>query len=122
MAEQWLKAIAVSEVPAQGFLALQLAGQPVLVGRANGRLFACRDRCPHAAAPLRQGRLSGAELQCARHGWTFDVLTGASVPGPTAFALGSLPLKVEGNMVLLGLEDTSQGSEGAGGAPLEPNK
>ena len=101
----FVEAIPLARVPAQGFVPVRVQETNILVGRAQGRLFACLDRCPHAAAPLSAGRLTGTELQCSRHGWTFDVSSGASIPGPTAFALTQIPVKSEGDLVLVELPE-----------------
>ena len=92
----WRSVIPLSEVPAQGVKGVEVAGESLLIGRMHGRLFAWRDRCPHAGAPLRTGRLCGEELQCARHGWLFNVATGCSIPDDPAFHLSAVPVKVEG--------------------------
>jgi nitrite reductase (NADH) small subunit len=84
-----------------------VAGHRLLIGRAQGSLFAYLDRCPHAGAPLSQGQLSGRRLRCARHGWTFDVLTGESLPEPSAFRLAAVPIKIEGAQVFARLESPS---------------
>ncbi|PHS28081.1 MAG: 2Fe-2S ferredoxin [Robiginitomaculum sp.] len=58
---------------------VQIAGQPVLIGRDNtGKVFALRDICPHRAMPLSRGRQIEAEdgqtqIECAYHGWRFGV-------------------------------------------------
>jgi len=93
--------LALSDLPTQGFKAVKIGEQPFLVGRAAGQLFACVDRCPHARTPLRIGKLSGEELTCARHGWIFNVLTGACVPDNPSFTLRTIPVKIEGSSVLL---------------------
>ena len=92
-----------ADLPAQGFRAVELCRVSLLVGRANGQLFACIDRCPHSAAPLRIGKLRGEELQCALHGWIFNVSTGCSVPENPAFCLKTIPIKIEGSQVLVSL-------------------
>lgn len=43
----------------------------------DGTLVAFKNACPHAGSPLSGGRLSGATITCARHGWDFDLRTGA---------------------------------------------
>ena len=73
---------------------LELSGKRILVGLANGKPFACEDKCPHAGALLSLGKLKGQELQCARHGWLFNAVTGESLPGPTAFCLRLLKTEV----------------------------
>ena len=85
----------LSELPAHGFKAIEINGTAILVGRVRNELFACLDRCPHAAAPLRIGKLQGEELMCAWHGWVFNVLSGHSVPDNPAFRLTQLPIKLE---------------------------
>ncbi len=47
---------------------------PLVVWRGPGGAPACLlDRCPHRAVPLSLGRVVGGELQCAYHGWRFDI-------------------------------------------------
>lgn len=52
----------------------------VLAVLPDGRRFVAPDRCPHDGRPLSDGFLDGERLVCARHGWEFDLSTGAS-PG-----------------------------------------
>ena len=52
--------------------ATTLLGEPlVVVRRPSGEAAAYIDECPHRGAPLSLGRLEGAELICAFHGWRF---------------------------------------------------
>ena len=100
---EFLPVVPVSQLPAQGFKAVEVCGKAILIGQVNGQFFACLDRCPHAAAALRVGKLRGEELQCTRHGWIFNVLTGQSVPNDPAFCLTILPVKVEHDQLLVSL-------------------
>ena len=96
-------ALTLDHLPVQGFRAVTLDGRSVLIGRANGRLFACLDRCPHAGAPLKIGKLRGDELECPRHGWIFNVLTGSSVPENPTIRLTQCPVRIDGTAVLVHL-------------------
>jgi len=96
---QWHSVMSVEELPAQGFRAMEINGTPILVGRVHQQIFACLDRCPHAGAPLRIGKLRGEELQCSRHGWIFNVVTGQCVPDDPSCRLGTLATKIEGSRV-----------------------
>ncbi len=86
----------IRELPERGLKAVEVQGRPVLIAKIQNQLAAWVDRCPHAGAPLRIGRRCGEELTCARHGWTFNLLTGNSVPDDPAVRLTKVPLKVEG--------------------------
>ena len=89
------------ELPEDGFKAVELQGVSILIGRARGKVFAWKDRCPHAGAPLRIGKCRLGELKCAWHGWVFDLETGATVPEDPAFHLTAIPLKIDGDRVLV---------------------
>jgi nitrite reductase/ring-hydroxylating ferredoxin subunit len=48
----------------------------VLVGRRNGRLFACNNSCPHRSASLAKGEFKGDNIVCHMHGYEFNLFTG----------------------------------------------
>ena len=50
---------------------------PVAVVKQRGKLFAFRNRCPHAGAPLSTGTLHPGSVQCPRHGWGFELHDGS---------------------------------------------
>ncbi|GAC1425031.1 MAG: aromatic ring-hydroxylating dioxygenase subunit alpha [Acidobacteriaceae bacterium] len=54
-----------------------LLGTPLLVGRrADRRVFAMRDLCPHRGIPLSAGWFDGETVMCKYHGWRFDPCSG----------------------------------------------
>jgi phenylpropionate dioxygenase-like ring-hydroxylating dioxygenase large terminal subunit len=55
-------------------LAVMLFSTPIVVfrSRPGGAPAALLDRCPHRNVPLSLGKVRGARLQCAYHGWEFD--------------------------------------------------
>ncbi len=48
----------------------------VLVGRRNGKLFACDNTCPHKGASLSKGHFNGDNIVCHMHGYEYNVFTG----------------------------------------------
>jgi nitrite reductase/ring-hydroxylating ferredoxin subunit len=48
----------------------------VLVGRRNGKLFACNNSCPHKAASLSKGHFNGDNIVCHMHGYEYNIFTG----------------------------------------------
>lgn len=77
-----------------------------VVRRAN-EVAAYVNRCPHAGHPLnlwpdRFLTADGSLLLCNSHGAMFDPTTGVCVDGPCiGERLQSLPIRVEGNCVIL---------------------
>jgi vanillate O-demethylase monooxygenase subunit len=91
-----------------------LLGQPWVLYRAEGRLVAFADRCPHRLTPLSIGRCDAGVLQCAYHGWRFDAEgrcidipalgPGAALP-PTARLAAPAGLAEAHGIVFLAPED-----------------
>lgn len=82
----------VQEVREKGSLLVEVKGVEIGIFYLNGSYYAWRNLCPHAAAPVCRGTVSGTRLQsevyeyeygkeqqvlrCPWHGWEFDLLTG----------------------------------------------
>ncbi|EHL31057.1 aromatic ring-hydroxylating oxygenase subunit alpha [Legionella drancourtii] len=69
---QWLPACTIKELSRHPKRFL-LLGVPILIFRQNKQIIALQDRCPHRGAPLSAGTLDGEVLQCAYHGWRFNM-------------------------------------------------
>ena len=101
--DEFVPVLKTHELRQEGVRAVEVNGRSVLIGSFHQRVCAWLDRCPHAGAPLRIGKLRGTELKCAWHGWTFDLSTGECVPDHPAFKLTPVALKLEGDQVLIRL-------------------
>ena len=54
-------------------LGRRFAALPIVLYRgASGQVFALEDRCAHRQVPLHLGVVSGDELKCHYHGWTYN--------------------------------------------------
>src|SRR5580704_15840390 len=54
-------------------LGREFAGEPIVLYRGtSGKVFALEDRCAHRQVPLHLGVVSGEELKCHYHGWTYN--------------------------------------------------
>jgi len=69
----------------------------------GGKFHAVRDFCPHLGASLVEGELHGAVVVCPLHYAKFDVTNGAIVRGPSKRNLDLYPVKVEQQIVFVGL-------------------
>jgi nitrite reductase (NADH) small subunit/3-phenylpropionate/trans-cinnamate dioxygenase ferredoxin subunit len=67
----------VEDVPSgRGATVELLNGRELALYNVEGRFYAVENFCPHKGAPLADGRLCGATVECDWHGWRFDLSTG----------------------------------------------
>ena len=53
-----------------------ICNKDILVGRRNGKLFACKNSCPHRGASLSKGHFNGDNIVCYMHGYEYNIFTG----------------------------------------------
>lgn len=57
-----------------------MGGRRVLLARLrSGEAVAAAAACPHEAAPLAEGNVRGAAVDCPRHHYLFDLRTGRNL-------------------------------------------
>ena len=87
MADDWVHAGAEQDVPESPPWPEVTVGEHavVLVRGEDGQIHAARSRCPHLAAPLTRADVVDQGLECSRHFYTYDLVTGRNtVPGEDA--------------------------------------
>jgi nitrite reductase/ring-hydroxylating ferredoxin subunit len=95
----------VRELGAGDMLRLIVNHVPVCLYNVAGRYYATQDTCTHAEASLADGELDNEVVTCPLHGAAFNVCTGAVLSFPATFPLTTYPVKVEGDQVLVLVED-----------------
>jgi nitrite reductase/ring-hydroxylating ferredoxin subunit len=60
----------------------------------DGTLHATSAVCPHHAAWLSQGQISGTSIDCPRHQGRFDIATGRKLRGPDCADLRVYPARL----------------------------
>lgn len=78
---------------------------PLVIGNAEGNLFALQDECNHGEADLSEGELEGCEIVCPLHSGCFDVRTGKATRRPAKRPQPTYPVEVEGDLVYV-LDET----------------
>ncbi len=81
-AERWLSVPA--DVLAGDRAVVDGDGRQILLIRVAGEIHAFDNACPHEGNPLVDGDVIGDQLECAYHGWRFDLGTGACLYGDEA--------------------------------------
>ena len=77
-------------------------GVRIVVGNADGRLFAADELCTHEQCSLaEEGTLDGTVVTCACHGAQFDLTTGRVLAPPAVEPLKVYPLRVQDGDVVV---------------------
>jgi 3-phenylpropionate/trans-cinnamate dioxygenase ferredoxin subunit len=73
----------------------------------NGTFLAVDDICSHAEASLSEGEVDVVDetIVCPRHGSVFDLSTGRPRSLPATLPVVTFPVKVEGDTIMIELED-----------------
>jgi nitrite reductase/ring-hydroxylating ferredoxin subunit len=98
---EFKKALTKSELQPGMGKTIQVNGQDIAVFNVDGNFYAINNTCAHRGGPLGEGDLSGKEVACPWHGWTYDVTTGNATH--KAASVACYPVKIEGEDVLIGI-------------------
>jgi len=119
----------VDELPPGQHRIVSVQGRSIGVYNVNGTFHALLNRCPHRAAPLCQGVVTGLItspaiyqremtrdgeiVRCPWHGWEFDITDGRSIFNPHRVRARSYEVFVEAEA------GETEASDGAEVAPCE---
>jgi len=97
------RACALSEVPEDGALGVEVGGVPVAIVRAGGEVFAIRDVCSHEEVPLSEGEVYDQTVECWLHGSCFDLRSGKPTGPPATKAVPVYQVKIDGDDVCVAI-------------------
>ncbi|MCC6714098.1 MAG: Rieske 2Fe-2S domain-containing protein [Gammaproteobacteria bacterium] len=76
---QWHRVATIADLPARGVRRLACDGRELFVTCRDLEFRVFDSRCPHQATNIPELALQGDRLVCPRHGWVFDLASGACV-------------------------------------------
>src|SRR5262249_26060555 len=79
-------------------------GRRLALFNVAGAFHAIDNTCTHQGGPLGEGDLAGEVVTCPWHGAQFNVKTGAVLATPARQGVQSIPVKVQGDDVLVELD------------------
>ncbi|HUJ04745.1 MAG TPA: Rieske (2Fe-2S) protein [Streptosporangiaceae bacterium] len=79
----WVRAFPAAELSETSGRRFEYQGRSVCVGLADGQPHAVDDRCPHRAADLSAGLVTGGVITCPGHFRRFDLRSGRCVGVPS---------------------------------------
>jgi len=117
----------VSELPPGERKIVEVGGRSIGVFNVHGAFYALRNTCPHQAAPLCRGPITGTTLpsqpgeyiwakdgeiiRCPWHGWEFDITTGRSVFNPHRLRVKTYEVTIETDAPEAGQAAADHGNE-----------
>jgi 3-phenylpropionate/trans-cinnamate dioxygenase ferredoxin subunit len=91
---EFVRVCALSDLPAEGAIGVDIGDVPVAVIRAGGEVFALYDVCSHEEVPLSEGDM---------HGSCFDLRSGKPTGPPATKPVPTYRVKIEGDDVYVAL-------------------
>jgi 3-phenylpropionate/trans-cinnamate dioxygenase ferredoxin subunit len=102
---KFLKIAALTEIPENERLFLEINDLPIVIYSLNGDYYATGDVCTHDGGSIGEGQIEGNEVICPRHGARFDIKTGKVTRFPAVEDIPSYPVKIEDGYLYLGLPE-----------------
>ncbi|HVL56310.1 MAG TPA: non-heme iron oxygenase ferredoxin subunit [Burkholderiaceae bacterium] len=99
----WIRAIAVGDVPEDDVVGVTLQGRPIAVYNLGGRFYATANVCTHQHACLSDGFVIDDVIECPLHQGRFHIPTGRAKGAPVHVDLRTYPVRVEEGIVLIDL-------------------
>lgn len=99
----FVRVASVNQIAAGAVQEFQTAGRTIAVANVEGRFYAISNTCLHRGGPLGQGTLSGKEVTCPWHGWSFDVTNG-KVSHSGSAGVACYPVEVRGDHIFADLD------------------
>ena len=78
----WTPTVAADALVEGEGTCVEAGGTRVALFRVAGEIRAIGDRCSHAEASLSEGEVFDTEVECPRHGASFDLVTGDALTLP----------------------------------------
>jgi nitrite reductase/ring-hydroxylating ferredoxin subunit len=102
---EYIKVTSTGDIPLGQMKGYEVAEEKVVIAHTDKGFFALIDECTHDSAPISDGRIRDGQLLCKRHGARFDPATGDVLAPPAVVPLDTLEIKIEGDDILVLLED-----------------
>lgn len=96
---EWTIVARLADLPEGQAITVQVGTKRLALARADGTVYAIDDVCTHDGGPLGEGYVDGYDLECPRHGATFDVRTGRPTRLPAVAPVKTYQVRVEGDAI-----------------------
>ena len=102
---EWHCVTTSDKVTAEAPVGVSHGDKKIAVFRVGDSYYATDNICPHAYALLTDGFVEGDKVECPLHGAVFHIPTGRCLAAPAESDLATYPVKLDGERILVGVED-----------------
>lgn len=95
----WVEVLREEQVADGGGVRVDVGEHRIAVFRDGETLYATGDRCSHAEASLSEGDVFDGEVECPRHGATFDLASGKARSLPATKPIPTYPVRTRDGVV-----------------------
>ncbi|MEH2314629.1 MAG: NifU family protein [Nostoc sp.] len=99
----WIKVATINQVPEFSVLAVQLAGNSLILYRQGVTVKCYRNACTHLGSPLEEGKVENSIITCPSHGFQYKLETGECLTAPE-ISLQSYPVNIKDDKVFVKLQ------------------
>lgn len=96
----WIKVATIDQVPEFSVLAVQLAGNSLILHRQGVTVTCYRNACTHLGSPIEEGKVENGIITCPSHGFQYKLETGKCLTAPD-ISLQSYPVKIKDDKVFV---------------------
>lgn len=104
----WVKITSTAALPEGRGIRIEVGPHRIALFRIGDEVHAIGDLCSHAEASLSEGDVFDDEIECPRHGATFDLRTGNPLSLPATKPVPVYEIKTEGGDLYLLLDDREE--------------
>ena len=101
--DAFVRACALSQVPERCAFAVELAGNPLVIIRSDGEVYALAEFCTHEDVSLADGEVYDQTVECWLHGSCFDLRSGKPTGPPASKPVATYPVRIDGDDVYVSL-------------------
>jgi len=95
--------LSIGDLEDNGVVGVMVGDKELAIYKLSGEYFATDGVCTHAYASLAEGYVEDGQIECVLHGARFDIRTGVALCAPADRSLATYPVKVEGNLIYVGI-------------------
>lgn len=101
----WIRIASTDQLDDDEVIPFTVGEKQLALYRSEGDFFASDNVCTHAYALLSDGYLEDGCIECPLHQAKFDIKTGRAMCAPATNNIRVYPIKVEGQDILVNLQD-----------------